>query len=115
MTDRRRRGTIRSSNCFQTSSAFGFLFFMVYLERKVDNPDRVGIFERQLTVQVGREKDQDLTQRTQRAEHGDHREKSWLTVQAKKEQRLNRARARKKCGAKRKRAKPRSARRFTRE
>src|SRR6266581_3613832 len=31
MTDRRSRGARRSSNCFQTSSAFGFLFFMVFL------------------------------------------------------------------------------------
>src|SRR6266478_7466218 len=31
MTDRRRRGASWSSNCFQTSSAFGFLFFMVFL------------------------------------------------------------------------------------
>src|SRR6266566_7732160 len=28
MTERRSRGASRSSNCFQTSSAFGFLFFM---------------------------------------------------------------------------------------
>src|SRR6266852_7258823 len=29
MTERRRRGASRSSNCFQTSSAFGFLAFIV--------------------------------------------------------------------------------------
>src|SRR5260370_8207410 len=29
MSDRRSRGASRSSNCFQTSSAFGCLFFMV--------------------------------------------------------------------------------------
>src|SRR5712664_4034238 len=28
MSDRRSRGASRSSNCFQTSSAFGFLFFI---------------------------------------------------------------------------------------
>src|SRR3981189_696033 len=29
MSDRRSRGTIRSSSCFHTSSAFGFSFFMI--------------------------------------------------------------------------------------
>src|SRR3989441_11578582 len=37
MTDRRRRGARRSSNCFQTSSAFGFLFFMVRSRKEVDS------------------------------------------------------------------------------
>src|SRR5712672_749671 len=89
MAERRRRGASRSSTCFQTSSAFGFLLFMVDLERKVDTPESRSF--------------------------GDHREKSRLTVHAEKGQRLNRSRARRKCSAKRKRAKPRSARRFTRE
>src|SRR5713226_7345426 len=42
MTDRRRRGARRSSNCFQTSSAFGFLVFIVRSRKEVDS--------RQLTV-----------------------------------------------------------------
>src|SRR5713226_7140980 len=95
MTDRRRRGASRSSNCFQTSSAFGFLFFMVRSRKEVDSPDRagifdpdgIGIFDRQLTV---------------------HRQK--------KGQRLNTSASPEENAApKRKRAKLWSSRRFTRE
>src|SRR5712692_5031783 len=50
MTDRRSRGASWSSNCFQTSSAFGFLFFMVRSRKEVDGPDGIGIFDRQLRV-----------------------------------------------------------------
>src|SRR5712692_2383601 len=68
MSDRPSRGTSWSSNCFQTSSAFGFLFFIVR--------SRVGI--RGVESFTGKRKDKDLTQRTQRPEHGDHRkERSW--------------------------------------
>src|SRR6266566_3559580 len=72
MTDRRRRGARRSSNCFQTSSAFGFLFFMDRSRKEVDSsdrvgicaPDRVGIFDRKLKVE--------RTERIQRREHREH-------------------------------------------
>src|SRR5713101_8324210 len=83
MTDRRRRGARRSSNCFQTSSAFGFLAFIVrsrvgirgvesFTSKRKDKdltpragPDRIGIFDR------GR-------LRAQGPKHGSHREKrSW--------------------------------------
>src|SRR5712692_4597830 len=83
MTERRRRGASRSSNCFQTSSAFGFLAFIVrsrveirgvesFTSKRKDKdltpragPDRIGIFDR------GR-------LRAQGPKHGSHREKrSW--------------------------------------
>src|SRR6266704_5030849 len=53
MSDRPSRGTSWSSNCFQTSSAFGFLFFIFRSRvgiRGVESPDRIGIFDRKLTV-----------------------------------------------------------------
>src|SRR6266849_1033282 len=51
MTERRRRGASRSSNCFQTSSAFGFLAFIVR--------SRVGI--RGVESFTSKRKDKDLT------------------------------------------------------
>jgi len=42
-------------------------------KEKVDNPDRVGIFDRQLT---GKRRDKDLKQRAQSPEYRCHREKS---------------------------------------
>ena len=80
MTDRRNCGAIRSSNCFQTSAAFVFLFFMGRSRKEVDSrqltvhrqekgqrlntespeatekkevdvPDRVGIFDQKLKAE----------------------------------------------------------------
>src|SRR6266852_5551404 len=104
MTERRRRGASRSSNCFQTSSAFGFLAFIVR--------SRVGI--RGVPAGPGssigsftsKRKDKDLTQRTQRSEHGSHEEKTG-TLQGFGTIRTSDVAG--KWGAKRKRAKPRQA------
>src|SRR2546425_11580121 len=80
MTDRRRRGARRSSNCFQTSSAFGFLFFMVRSRKEVDSRQST-VDGRQLTVHR-QKKGKDLTQRTQRPEHGGHREEKSRSLSA---------------------------------
>src|SRR6267378_4648800 len=112
MAERRRRGASRSSTCFQTSSAFGFLLFMVDLERKVDTPE----LESLATVNSsGRKKDQDLTQRIQSGARRSQRKKSVNSSGQRKDRDLTEREPGGKCGAKRKRAKPRSARRFTRE
>src|SRR5258707_552474 len=57
MTDRHSRGASRSSNCFQTSSAFGFLAFIVRSRvgiRGVGSPGRAGIFDQKLKVKSGK-------------------------------------------------------------
>ena len=59
LSDRRRRGASWSSNCFQTSSAFSFSFFIVISRKEFDSPDRVGTCDRQLTVH-GQQKRQRL-------------------------------------------------------
>src|SRR5258708_7942064 len=59
MTDRRSRGASRSSNCFQTSSAFGFLFFIFRSRvgiRGVGSPGRAGIFDQKLKVKSGKKR-----------------------------------------------------------
>src|SRR6267378_2135873 len=58
MTDRRRRGASWSSSCFQTSSAFGFLFFMVRSRVGIR-----GVESRKLRVERKRK---NLTQRPRR-------------------------------------------------
>src|SRR6266851_4013933 len=55
MTERRRRGASWSSNCFQTSSAFGFLFFIFR--------SRVGIWGVKSRKFTGKRYDKDLTPR----------------------------------------------------
>src|SRR5882672_1475188 len=133
MTDRRSRGARRSSNCFQTSSAFGFLFFMVRSRKEVDS--------RRSSVNSSQEKKgQRLnTENTEAGARRAQRRKKQIPLCARDDRfaRLRRRRAhtrtrddrdqrcrgsisqqrqspgRGKCGAKRKRAKPRSSRRFT--
>src|SRR6266478_4190076 len=75
MTDRRSRGASWSSNCFQTSSAFGFLFFMGRSRKEVDSPDRVpemlgagGICDRQLTVHSQKKRQRLNTEDTETTE-----------------------------------------------
>src|SRR5260370_40676656 len=73
MTDRRRRGASWSSNCFQTSSAFGFLFFIFRSRvgiRGVGSPGGGGIFDRRLKVER-----KERVQGRGHREHRDNREK----------------------------------------
>src|SRR6266852_3437479 len=89
MTDRRSRGASWSSNCFQTSSAFGFLFFMVRSRKEVDGPDGIGIFDRQLTVHR-QEKGQRLnTENTEAGARRSQRNKVDTVHGRKRGQRLN--------------------------
>src|SRR6266700_6417239 len=67
MTERRRRGTRSSSRCFQSCSALGFLFFMVWVQS-----GNIEKGSRQLKV---KREDKDLTQRAQSPGETGHREK----------------------------------------
>src|SRR5712692_10452858 len=128
MTNRRSRGASRSSNCFQTSSAFGFLFFMVRSRKEVDSPDGIVIFDRQLTVhrqEKGQRLNTENTEKKVDSSDGigifnrpfDCAQGKQLTVhRQKKGQRLNTSASPEENAApKRKRAKPRLSRRFTRK
>jgi len=87
---------------------------MVDLERKVDSPDRVEIFGRQLTVEAGKRTKTYHREHTERSTEITEK-KAGYRFRPKKGQRLNISVSAEEMQRKRKRAKPRSARRFTRE
>src|SRR6266481_5443488 len=134
MTDRRSRGASRSSNCFQTSSAFGFLFFMVRSRAGIRGVEKSKVKSRKFTAKTT---EKDLTQRETEST-GSRRKKEVASRQLTASQAgaqhaaplqglgatrtfdvagqllsSGKGRAGGKCRAKRKRAKPRSSRRFT--
>src|SRR5712664_1794872 len=133
MTDRRSRGARRSSNCFQTSSAFCFSLFDPERKLTVDSrPSSVNSSQAKKGQRLN-------TENTEAGARRSQRRKKQIPLCARDDRfaRLRRRRAptrtrddrdqrcrgatslqgqspgRGKCGAKRKRAKPRSSSRFT--
>src|SRR5712664_3410458 len=111
MSDRRSRGASRSSNCFQTSSAFGFLFFIFGSTVGIRGVESRKLKEKR--TQRTRGRSTEVTEKNVGARFSASQVRAIRTRDV-AGQLLSRGKARAggKCGVKRKRAKPRWGRRF---
>src|SRR6267378_2896757 len=114
MADSPRRGASWSSNCFQTSSAFGFLFFIIRSRVGIRGVESRKLKEKRTQRTQGRSTE--VTEENVGARFSTSQVRAIRTRDV-GVQLLSRGKARagEKYGAKRKRAKPRCSRRFTRE